>query len=142
MQLTGVPSAKVNARAPSGSRRHAPAHAAPSQDSKWDDVRRIDKFHRKHCRHGPARGPLRSLTLADSAARTRIGVRTCRSAENLELHSRDAGAQSKRRGGGRRKIDDSAPDVRTAIVDSYPHRLRVRKVDYPDLGPQGQAHVR
>jgi hypothetical protein len=55
-------------------------------------------------------------------------------AEKLDCHPRDAGAHSKRGGGVRRKVDDSALNVRTTIIDPDPHRLVVVEVGDPDLG--------
>ena len=79
---------------------------------------------------------------ASSRARVRIRSRVSGLAENLELHPRDAGAHSKRRGGARRKIDNSALNMRTAIIDPDPHRFAVVELGDPDLGAQRQGPVR
>lgn len=63
-------------------------------------------------------------------------------AENLEPYPGYAGAHSERCGGTRRKVDNSALNMRTAIIDADLHRSAVVEVGYPDLGAQGQCAVR
>jgi len=72
----------------------------------------------------------------------RIPIATSGVAENLNPYLRDAGAESERRGGARREIDDPSADVRTSIVNTHPHRLAVFEVGNPDLRSQWQGSVR